>query len=122
MMKQLMRVLEALADPVRLRLVRLLLRGEACVCELVDALRLPQYAVSRHLRHLRAVGLVEARREGRWMHYRLAQPLDRQPLYRDLLKTLDAHLASEAIMRADESRLSRASRRPRSCAAERRPG
>jgi len=121
-MEQLMRVLEALADPVRLRLVRLLLRGEACVCELVDALQLPQYAVSRHLRHLRAVGLVEARREGRWMHYRLAQPLDRQPLYRDLLKTLDAHLASEAVMRVDESRLSRASRRLRSCAAGGRRG
>jgi hypothetical protein len=56
------------------------------------------------------------------MHYRLARSLDRQPLYLDLLKTLDAHLASEAVMRADESRLGRAGRRLRSCATERRPG
>jgi ArsR family transcriptional regulator, arsenate/arsenite/antimonite-responsive transcriptional repressor len=122
MLEKLTKALEALADPVRLRLMRLLLRGEACVCELVDALQLPQYAVSRHLRLLRAAGLVEARREGRWMHYRLAAMVDREPLYRDLLKALDAHLAAHTLSRADESRLSKALRSPRSCAVERRLG
>ena len=64
-MKNMCRLLAVLADPTRLRLVRLLLRQELCVCELVDALRMPQYKVSRDLRQMRAIGLVEARRRGR---------------------------------------------------------
>ena len=70
-MKDIARVLGMLMDPTRLRLLRLLRQQELCVCELVDTLRMPQYKISRHLRSLRAVGLVEARRDGRWMHYRL---------------------------------------------------
>ena len=70
-MKNIARVLGMLTDLTRLRLLRLLCQQELCVCELVDTLRMPQYKISRHLRSLRAVGLVEARRDGRWMHYRL---------------------------------------------------
>src|SRR5213596_4228057 len=66
----------SLGDPVRLRLACCLLavpRG-ACVCELVDALDESQPNVSRHLKVLKAARLVEERREGRWMYYRLCQP------------------------------------------------
>ena len=122
MLEQVTKVLGALADPVRLRLLRLLLRGEACVCELMDAVQLPQYAVSRYLRQLRAAGLVEARREGRWMYYRLAALVDREPVYQELLKALEVHLASESTSRADASRLRRSLRRPRACAGESRAG
>lgn len=60
----------ALADHTRLRMVRLLaIGGEATVCELVDALRLPQYSVSRHLSILRHAGIVKDRREGAWRYY-----------------------------------------------------
>src|SRR3989304_1891481 len=69
-MKPMTILLATLADATRLRVIRLLLREELCVCELVDALRIPQYKMSRHLGTLRAVGLVEARRNGRWMYYR----------------------------------------------------
>ncbi|MGH2625521.1 MAG: ArsR/SmtB family transcription factor [Anaerolineales bacterium] len=65
----------ALADRVRLRIACCLSAsaGELCVCELGDALQLPQPTVSRHLRVMRDAGLVDERREGRWIYYRLRQ-------------------------------------------------
>ena len=68
-------LLAALAKPERLRLLALLRRGEACVCELTAALRLPQYQVSRELRALRAAGLLDERPDGKWAYYRLAERL-----------------------------------------------
>ena len=66
---------KALADATRLRILALLVGGEICVCEIHGALKLPQPTVSRHLAYLRRSGLVATRREGLWVHYRLA-PLD----------------------------------------------
>jgi ArsR family transcriptional regulator, arsenate/arsenite/antimonite-responsive transcriptional repressor len=63
---------KALADATRLRILALLVGGEICVCEIHEALKLPQPTVSRHLAYLRRAGLVETRREGLWIHYRLA--------------------------------------------------
>ena len=63
---------KALADATRLRILTLLVEGEVCVCEIHDSLHLPQPTVSRHLAYLRRTGLVEARRDATWMHYRLA--------------------------------------------------
>lgn len=66
-------LLKALGDPTRLRLALLLARnGEMCVCHLVEATGGRQYSISRHLAVLRSAGVVSARREGTWMHYRLA--------------------------------------------------
>jgi DNA-binding transcriptional ArsR family regulator len=63
---------KALSDPVRLRLVFILAGGgEMCVCKLVEATDEPQFKISRHLGILRHAGLVESRREGTWMYYRL---------------------------------------------------
>src|ERR1700682_6258824 len=76
---------KTLADPTRLRLLNLLACGETCVCELSDTLRLVQPKVSRHLARLKRAGLVDARRNGKWTHYRWAQqgePLVRQGLER----------------------------------------
>jgi ArsR family transcriptional regulator, arsenate/arsenite/antimonite-responsive transcriptional repressor len=67
----------ALADPTRLRLLNLIADREICVCYFVGILGLPQPKVSRHLAYLRRGGLVLARREGKWMHYRLALPIER---------------------------------------------
>jgi ArsR family transcriptional regulator len=67
-------VYRALADETRLRILSLLVNGEVCVCHLHGSLRLPQPTISRHLAYLRRSGLVEARRDGVWMHYRLATP------------------------------------------------
>jgi ArsR family transcriptional regulator, arsenate/arsenite/antimonite-responsive transcriptional repressor len=98
-------LLSALADPTRLRLLRLLHRQELCVCELMDAVRLPQYKVSRHLRELRRIGVVEATRSGRWMHYRISGAVTRSPLHQDLLKLLDAHLRDHPEAKRDDARI-----------------
>jgi ArsR family transcriptional regulator, arsenate/arsenite/antimonite-responsive transcriptional repressor len=65
-------VYAALADPTRLRILSLLGEDEVCVCHIHASLDVPQPTASRHLAYLRKSGLVEARRDGVWMHYRLA--------------------------------------------------
>jgi len=63
---------KALGDPIRLRLFALLgQHHELCVCHLVDALNMPQSTISRHLGVLRHANLVDTRRDGKWMYYRL---------------------------------------------------
>ena len=72
----LMKKFKALGDPVRLRLFALLAGGrELCVCHLTAALALPQSTVSRHLGVLRYAGLVDTRREGKWIYYRVSGEL-----------------------------------------------
>ena len=63
--------LKALAEPQRLRMFDLLFAGERCVCDIEQAMHLPQNLVSHHLRNLREAGLVEMRRDGRWAYYRI---------------------------------------------------
>ena len=70
------RLFQALADRTRLRLLRMMAKQEVCVCYFVQVIQAPQPKISRHLAYLRRAGLVAARREGKWMHYRLAQPPD----------------------------------------------
>ena len=93
----------ALADPTRLRLLNLMLQGEICVCFLVETLEEPQPKVSRHLAYLRRAGLVEVRREGKWMHYRIAQLKDEDAgrVLDDVLRWLE----NEPQMKRDRSRL-----------------
>jgi ArsR family transcriptional regulator len=70
------RVFKALGDPTRVRILGLLAAGEICVCHIHESLRLSQPLVSRHLAYLRRAGLVEARKQGIWVHYRLAPAAD----------------------------------------------
>jgi ArsR family transcriptional regulator, arsenate/arsenite/antimonite-responsive transcriptional repressor len=67
------RLFKALADRTRLRILALLAVGEVCVCDLHDSLGEPQPKVSRHLAYLRRAGLVSARKDGLWVHYRRAE-------------------------------------------------
>jgi ArsR family transcriptional regulator len=73
---QLESLFKALADKTRLRILALLGKNEVCVCHIHDSLGLPQPTVSRHLAYLRRAGLVDARRDGVWMHYQVARSLD----------------------------------------------
>src|SRR5689334_25409197 len=66
----------ALADQTRLRLLNLIGDDEVCVCFLVEILKAPQPKISRHLAYLRRAGVVVARRQGSWMHYRVVPPAD----------------------------------------------
>lgn len=77
----------ALSHPMRLRLLQLLGAREVCVCELVEALHQPQPKISQHLATLRNAGVVAARREGKWMHYRIVAAPDR-PARRIVNETL----------------------------------
>jgi len=65
-------IFRAFSDRTRLRILNLLKAGELCVCDLVRVIGAPQPKISRHLAYLRRAGLVTARREGLWMHYKLA--------------------------------------------------
>jgi ArsR family transcriptional regulator, arsenate/arsenite/antimonite-responsive transcriptional repressor len=67
--EQLVQAFRALGDPTRLSILRLLLDGERCVCELTDRLAAAQSRLSFHLKSLRDAGLVVDRREGRWIYY-----------------------------------------------------
>lgn len=71
-MKYHSQILKALADPIRLRIILLLQsEGELCVCDLMAVLKLPQSTVSRHLAYLKRSCLVDIRRQGVWMYYKL---------------------------------------------------
>ena len=67
---------KALADRTRLRIIHLIGDDEVCVCFFVEVLKTNQPKVSRHLAYLRRAGLVSARREGKWMNYKLVEPPD----------------------------------------------
>ena len=67
--------LKALADPTRMKIIKLLQEGEVCVCELVDILGISQPGVSQHLRRLKLLGLTEERREGQRVIYSLVVPV-----------------------------------------------
>jgi len=68
------RFFQALGDNTRLRLLNLIGDQELCVCYFVEILGGPQPKISRHLAYLRNAGIVSARREGKWMHYRIIMP------------------------------------------------
>lgn len=69
---KLARRFQALADPTRLEILRFLVHGEHCVCELQAHARAQQSRLSFHLKTLKDAGLIEQRRDGRWMYYRIA--------------------------------------------------
>src|ERR1700739_5050462 len=68
------RFFQALGDNTRLRLLNLMGDQEICVCYFVEILAQGQPKISRHLAYLRSAGIVQARREGKWMHYRIVMP------------------------------------------------
>jgi ArsR family transcriptional regulator len=96
----------ALADTTRLRLLNLMAGREVCVCYFVEILRQGQPKISRHLAYLRKAGLVAARREGKWMHYRIAPPADAAAA--SILSAALASLSSDKQMQADLAKLDRA--------------
>ena len=95
----------ALADRTRLRLLNLMGEDEVCVCFLVEALKLSQPKISRHLAYLRRAGIVVARRDGKWMHYRLALPSDAHVV--GVLTAVRGWLAADPEIQSDRSRLVR---------------
>jgi len=98
---------KVLADPTRLRLAVLLaIRGETCVCMLAEALDEQDFKVSRHLGIMRSSGMVEVRREGTWMYYKLAEP--RHPLEKCLQECFRDCLAQHKEILSAVKRLEQA--------------
>lgn len=94
-----------LSDPTRLRLASILLsNGETCVCALAQAINEPDCKVSRHLGIMRSVGLVETRREGTWIYYKLVAP--RTNFEHTFQKFLRKGLEDHPTLAQDLSRLS----------------
>ena len=102
---QLESALKALADKTRLRILALLGNNEVCVCHVHDSLGLPQPTVSRHLAYLRRAGLVDARRDGVWMHYQVAASLD--PAVRKLVDNAVEALGQVPTTAEDRKRFQR---------------
>lgn len=100
----------ALSDRTRLRLLNLMSGREVCVCYFVEILGQSQPKISRHLAYLRRAGIVAARRQGKWMHYKIVAPTDAGAA-RILRETL-AVLSREKAMQADLNRLKKACCQP----------
>ena len=94
---------KALADRTRLRILSLLQAGEICVCDIHGSLGLPQPTVSRHLAYLRRAGLVSGRKDGLWVHYRLASLPD--PVGQTVLDAVNHALGHTASGDRDRRRL-----------------
>lgn len=93
----------ALADRTRLRILNLMRDGEVCVCFFAEALGTNNPKISRHLAYLKRASLVNARRDGKWMHYRINPPSDAQAseILRSTLELLD----NDPEMKNDRKRL-----------------
>lgn len=93
----------ALADRTRLRILNLMGEDEVCVCFFVEVLETNQPKISRHLAYLRRAGIVETRKEGLWMHYRIKEPKseDAARIWRDV----QIYLSNDKEMQKDRKRL-----------------
>lgn len=100
------RFFQALGDITRLRLLNLMEEQEICVCYFVEILGQGQPKISRHLAYLRRAGIVQSRRDGKWMHYRIVMPpnIGASQVLRQTL----AWQKEERVMQADRARLAKA--------------
>ncbi len=96
-------VFKALGDETRLRILGLLLTGEVCVCDIHESLGIPQSKASRHLAYLRRSRLVETRRDGLWIHYRLGAMTD--PVLAAIVDAAAHALSHVDVVRKDTQRL-----------------
>jgi ArsR family transcriptional regulator len=110
-MRQLEAALKAAGDPTRTRILKLLESRELCVCQIQAVLGLAPSTVSKHLALLKSAGLVEDRREGRWIHYRLAASRENASA-RGVLSLLRDVLARDPRILEDRKLLGKVLRMP----------
>jgi ArsR family transcriptional regulator len=101
--RPLTRLFRALGDETRLRIVALLSHGELCVCHIETALDLNQSTASRHLGILRAAGVVDCRREGTWVYYRITE--QHHATVASALDVLTRAFGAERALRTGHARL-----------------
>ena len=103
-MYEIMAVTKALADETRVRMLAALEGRELCVCQLIELVELAPSTVSKHLSILRGARLIESRKDGRWMYYRLARE-DAPELITNALSWLTRSLNSQQRILNDRERL-----------------
>jgi len=103
--RPLSRLFRALGDETRVRIVALLAHGELCVCHIEQALGLSQPNASRQLSVLRAAGVVDSRRDGTWVYYRIAD--QQHDAVQRVLTVVVESFATQRVLRADHARLRR---------------
>jgi ArsR family transcriptional regulator, arsenate/arsenite/antimonite-responsive transcriptional repressor len=103
-MRQLEAVLKAAGDPTRTRILKLLEIRDLCVCQIQAVLRLAPSTISKHLSLLKASGLVDDRKDGRWVHYALASE-DHNPYAKDVLRLIRGALVRDPKILEDGRRL-----------------
>ena len=101
----------ALADRTRLKLINLMGDNEVCVCFFVEVLKTNQPKISRHLAYLRRAGVVAARRDGKWMHYRIVEPPD--PRAANIFREVRSGLETDVTMQQDRAKLAQLCCAPR---------
>ena len=103
-MKDVMAITKALADENRTRALMFLRAGELCVCQIMEMLKLAPSTVSTHLNVLHRAGLLESRKEGRWIYYRLPDR-DAPSRVRDILRWLHESLTDDPQVAEDTKKL-----------------
>jgi DNA-binding transcriptional ArsR family regulator len=103
-MHEFLAIHKALSDGSRVRALMALTAGELCVCQVVELLKLAPSTVSKHMAVLHQAGLVETRKDGRWVYYRLAEQSGSACARAALSAALEA-LAGDARIREDKQRL-----------------
>lgn len=96
-------VMKAVADPTRVRILKILEKGELCVCQIIAVIALSQSTISKHLFLLRAAGLVKDRRDKRWIHYAL-DGANENPYAATMLRTLRKWLNDDPVVLKDLER------------------
>lgn len=96
-------VMKAVADPTRVRILKLLEGGEMCVCQIVAVLELTQSTISKHLFLLKMAGLVKERQEKKWVHYSLGGS-DAAPYAKRMAGTVKGWLNDDPVIARDRKR------------------
>lgn len=105
-MLEILNITKALSDENRVRALMVLVNGELCVCQIIEMLGLAPSTVSKHMSILRQAELVECRKEGRWMHYRLAGQ-NAPKCVQQVINWLTKNLQNDSEAVKDQRRLKR---------------
>jgi len=99
--------MKAVADPTRVRILKMLEAGELCVCQIIAVLALSPSTVSKHLFLLKSAGLVNDRKEKKWVHYSLDRESD-DTYVAGILRELSSWLDRDPVIVRDRARLTEA--------------
>jgi len=105
-MRDFINITKAMSDRNRVRALMMLKGGELCVCQIIEMLKLAPSTVSKHMYVLRQAGLVDSRKQGRWMYYRLAKK-DSSKVVKDALKLANNQLKNDKQIKKDREKLNK---------------